>query len=283
MADANMGITEVTATAKAEISNLIQSFLIQEAKLFPTVTDYSYLAVQGNKSIACPRSPGFNAVLDKAENTSAVLDDTNAYATDVIALDKHKYIQFLLEDFASVQATVGVANDSLMKAAKQVALQMDLDIITQLKLASATAPDHLIKYIDTATNVIARADILAGRKLIVDQNMDPRECFICVGSEKESELLNISDFIDASKYGSNDPIMNGEIGKIYGMRVLVHTGLTTETLMWHPSAVGIGVQMGARVQSEYDLKELGMRYSIDSLYGVKVLDQGVRNVEISAT
>jgi N4-gp56 family major capsid protein len=284
MANANMGITEVTATAKAEISNLIQSFLIQESIFFSKVSDFSVLAVRGSKSIAVPRSAGFAAVLDKAENTSSVLDDTNTYAVDTINLNKHKYIQFLLEDYADTQSSVAIAQDSLMKAAKMIALQLDKDIITELKAASAAAPDHLIKYIDVATNVIARGDILAARALLVNQNINPRECYIAVSPEKEGQLLNISDFIDASKYGSNEPIQGGVIGKIYGMPVLIHSGLTAnETLVWHPTAVGLAIQAAARVQSVYDLKELGTRYCIDTIYGVETLDSGKRNVEISTT
>lgn len=284
MADANIGITEVTAASEARIAQLVQSFLIQESMLLGKVTDYSFLSTPGAKSVSLPKSPGFNAVLDKAENTSAVLDDTNAFSVDTISLNKHKYIQWLVEDFADTQAKVNVVQNHLMQAAKQLALQIDLDVIVQLKLGSAAAPDHLIKYIDTVTNVIARGDILAARALVVGQHLNPRECNIAVSPGKEAQLLNITDFIDASKYGNSEAIQNGEIGKIYGMPVMIHSGLSAEeTLVWHPSACGFASQIAPRVKSEYELKELGTRYSIDTVYGVKVLDAGKRNVEISET
>ena len=252
--------------------------------LFGKVTDYSFLAAKGVKSIAIPGSPGFDAVLDKAENTSAVLDDTNAFSVDTLNLNKHKYLQFILEDFADAQASVNVVQNHLMQAAKQIALQMDVDLITALKAASAATPDHLIKYIDTATNVIARGDILAARQLMVEQHINPRDCYLAVSPEKEGQLLNISDFIDASKYGSNEAIDNGVIGKIYGMPVMVHSKLTAnETLVWHPSAVGVAVQVGASYKAQYDLKELGTRHSINTIYGTLTLDGGKRNVEISET
>lgn len=284
MADANMGITEVTAASEARIAQLVQSFLIQESYLMGKVTDYSFLAAPGAKSVSLPKSPGFNAVLDKSENTSAVLDDTNAFSVDTILLNKHKYIQWLIEDFADVQAKVNVVQNHLMQAAKQLALQIDKDLIVELKLGSAAAPDHLIKYIDTVTNVIARGDILAARALVVKQHLNPRECYIAISPDKEAEMLNISDFIDASKFGSSEPIQNGVIGKVYGMPVLVHSELSAdETLVWHPSACGFASQISPRVKSEYELKELGTRYSIDTLYGMEVLDSGKRNVEISET
>lgn len=276
MADQLMGKTETNATAIDVISNVVQSFLIQESKLLPTVTDYSSLAVKGAKSIALPKSGGFT-VNDKAENT-AVSAQLITYASDVLDLNKHKVIQALIEDIADWQASIPVVQDALMKAAKAIALQMDLDIIAALKLASAATPDHQLKYVDTVNNIMSLADILAQRKLLVDQHIDPRTCFIGIGSEKEAEMLNISNFIDASKYGNNDAILLGEIGKIFGMKVILHTSFENNMVAWHPSAIGFAMQKGMRYQNQPDLANLGVRHSLDVLYGVKTLDAGKRQV-----
>jgi N4-gp56 family major capsid protein len=278
MADANVGKTETSAAALAVVSQEVQSYLIQKSILMPTVKNYSNLAVKGANSIKVPRGGSFT-VQSKSENTSAVLQDTNLFAVDTISLDKHQYVQFLVEDIADVQTTVAYAQDSLMRASASMALAVDTAIITALKAASASAPDHKINYIDTSTNVIAKGDILAARKLLIDQYIDPRECFMMVGSSKEAQLLGLADFVQAERYGSNSPIMNGEFGMIYGMKVLVHTGLSAgEMLLWHPSAVGYAFQLQPRVQTQPDLKELGIRYSIDQLWGVATLDSGKRQV-----
>jgi len=41
--------------------------------------------------------------------------------------------------------------------------------------------------------------------------------------DEEADLLQDSRFIDVGQYGSREPIWNGEIGKIAGMKVLVTT------------------------------------------------------------
>jgi len=41
----------------------------------------------------------------------------------------------------------------------------------------------------------------------------------------ESKLLKLEQFIDASRYGDREPILNGEVGKIMGLKVLVTTAL----------------------------------------------------------
>lgn len=285
MADALMGITEVTAASKAEIAPIVQSYLQQASVLLPAVTDYSYLAQKGVKSIGVPRSAGFT-VNDKAENT-AIDSQVLTYSADTIALTKHKVVQFLLEKFADRAANVRVVEDAIMKATKDISYQIDKDIITELEDVSTDTPDHSLVFIDTTTDVIAKGDILAARALLGAQNIDPRECFIGVGPEKENEMLGLADFIQAERYGSNMPVQLGEFGRIFGMRVLVSNGFADKMLVWHPSSVGFAFANGMQVDSQKDLANLATRYSVDVIYGVETLDVtatgGKRNVLVDST
>ena len=281
MADALMGVTETAANALANVSRMAQLYLQQESFLMPTVTDYSSLAVKGASSIKLPRSGGFT-VGDKGENT-AVDAQTVTYAADTISLDQHRVVQFLTEDIAEKQSMVNTIQDMVMKASKDLAADVDSKIITELKLASAAAPDHIIQYTDAVNEDIELADILNARKLLQDQFIDPRECYIGIGPAQEKNMLNIANFIDAEKYGSSEPIMNGEIGKVFGLKVIVHTGFGAETCVWHPTAVGMAFQEGVRVQRDYDLANLAWRFSLDYLAGFEVLDSGKRNVLLEET
>jgi hypothetical protein len=281
MPDALMGVTETTAVALAQVSNLVQTFLIQNSVMLPTVTNYSSLAVPGAKSIALPRSGGFT-VGSKSENT-AVESQIITFAADTLNLTDHRVIQFLIEDIAEKQAVPAIVQDAIMKASKALALDADNKVIAQLELASSSDPDHQIVFIDTSGDVVAKGDVLNARKLLIDQNINPRECYLAVGSEKEKELLALADFIQAERYGSSTPIQLGEIGMIYGMKVIVHTSITDYMLAWHPSAVGFAFQQGVRFQSEKNLAHLGTRYSLDYLAGFKVLDSGKRCVKVDST
>lgn len=280
MADALMGVTETSANALANIAEMAQSFLIQESVLLPTGTDYSRLAVPGASSIKLPRSGGFT-VGDKAENT-AVDAQVITYAADTISFS-HRTVQFLIEKLAQKQSVVDVVSDAVMKATKALALDIDNKLITELNLASASAPDHQIVFADTATDVLAKGDILSARKLLVDQNINPRECFLAVGSEKEADMLAIEGFVDASKYGASTPVMLGEIGMVYGMRVIVHTSISDYMLAWHPSAVGYAFSQPIELDFDKDLANIGMRYSLDYIFGAEVLDSGKRCVKVDST
>lgn len=281
MADTLTGVTETSAVGYDAVSQVIQRYLIQESVLLPTVTDYSFMAQKGAKSIDLGRSDDFS-VSSKSENTSA---DATAitYSSDTITLDQHRYVQFLLEDRANLQAYPEIVQDKIMKAVKPLALDMDEKVIAELDNASASAPDHQIVFADTSGDVLARADILEARRLLRLQNINPRECYLLIGPEKEAEMLAITDFIDASKYGSNEAVMNGEIGQVFGLKVIVHTSVTDKMYTYHPSAVGFAIQQGIRYQSDYDLKELGWRHSLDYLAGFEVLDSGKRVVVTDST
>jgi N4-gp56 family major capsid protein len=281
MADVLNGVTETSATAKAMIASLAQKYLVQESKMMGLVTNVSALAIPGASSIKLPRAGGFT-VGDKAENTAADRQ-VSAFAADTLSLNIHRQVQFLVEDIAGLQASVDVVAEYILRASKDLALDIDNKIIDQLKLASAASPDHLIQFTDATNEDIELADIVNARKLLAIQNINPRECFMAVGPDQEANMLKIANFIEAEKYGSSMPIMAGEIGMVYGLRVIVHTSLAQEALFWHPSAVAFALQQNVRVQSDYDIRNLGTNYSLDYVGGFKVLDSGKRNVYMAET
>ena len=43
---------------------------------------------------------------------------------------------------------------------------------------------------------------------------------LMIATDKEYELVVLEDFIHADKYGSREALLNGEIGRLYGMRII---------------------------------------------------------------
>lgn len=278
MADTLMGVTETSAAGVDTISSMVQMYLQQESKMMGLVTDFSNLVVKGSKSVSIPRSGGFT-VAAKSENTAA---DAQAltYAVDQLSLNQHRQCQFLIEDIANEQTVPLIVQDALMKAGKDLARDVDQIIINALEGTSASAPDHRVAYANNPTDTIQETDILNARKLLIQQYINPQECYIAVAPDQEEAMLKLTNFIDASKFG-NEVIPNGVIGKVFGLKVLVHNDIESlKTLVWHPSALGFARQFGPRVQSDYDLANLGWRYSIDQLFGTAVLDGGKRAVMV---
>jgi hypothetical protein len=279
MVDALFGSTETTAVSNARIASLVQSYLVQEAKLLPLVTDYSSLVGPGAKSIALPRSGGFT-VQDKTENT-AVSSQIVTYAADAINLTTHKVVQFLAEKFATRQSAPNVLSDMLMKAGKDMAYAVDQLIAAAILAGPSTSnPDHIIDFNDGTNNDVELADFLNIRSLLLAQNIDVSECYVGLNPAKEKDVLGISNFIEAAKWGNSMPIQNGVIGQVYGLKVIISNVFETDSIVaWHPSAVGFAFGQSLVIDEQKDLANLATRYSLDFICGVTGgLDSGKRQV-----
>jgi len=273
---AETGISDVGSTLLADISSTLQSFLIQESKLLPTVQRIP--ALPGRKSVDLNRMGGFT-VADKSENVAASLQEMTTTA-DTLLLDKEKVVAFGIEDRARNQSMVNLEAAGLERAAKAMALQMDQDIVAELELTSASAPDHRIAYANSGTDdTLGQEDILEAKRLLAVQNVPFGECYVGVGPGSEKNLLLIDNFVHVDKYGANTATANGEIGRLYGAPVIMSNVFDdAKTLFWHPTHVAIGEQRSMQIERDRDILKLADNFAIHALYGVKVLDAGVRGV-----
>lgn len=274
---ADMGLTEVSAAVMKEVSQLIQTQLIQEAKLISTVQNFP--VAQGRDTVKIPRAGDFT-VDAKAENTGLTAQVVT-YATDDLAIDKHKAILVRLEDIAQIQATPDVVGDILGRMARQMALKIDSDIVACLEATSASAPDHRIVYTNSGTdNTLGKADLLQARYLLHVQNVPFNECFIGVSPASEKNLLAIDDFVHVDKYGASaQGLMNGELGRLYGARVIMSNVFAdAKTLVWHPTHAAFGLQEMIKFERDRDLVNVATVFLAQQLYGCKTLDSGKRGV-----
>lgn len=270
---ADMGLTEVAAAVMQEVSAQVQSELKQKSVLIPLVKNY--VAGPGMDTIKIPRAGGFTAA-DKAENTSLTAQ-VITFASDDLALNKHKAILARLEDIANLQAKPDVVGEILSRMASEMALAIDVDIVAQLELTSASAPDHRLAYADTVS--LKQADILAARQLLHVQNVPFNECFIGVSAASEVSLLGIADFIRADAYGSASGLVNGQLGTLYGAKVVMSNVFDdAKTVIWHPSHVAFAMQQNMSLKVQDDLDNVAVKYMASQIYGSKVLDSGKRAV-----
>ena len=271
---AQMGLTEVSATSMDVIASIVQDTLKQESKLLPLISDYSAFAVKGAASVKVPRRTQFTAA-DKAENTALTAQELT-FAVDQISLDKNKAIYAALEKVAELQATPNVESEIIMEMAKELALQVDKDIFAQIALASSASPDHRIAFVGSD---VAQTDLLQARYLLNVQSVPMDGRFLGIAPDQEKALLSISDFVRADAYGSAGGLVAGEIGRLYGMTVVMSNVFTAaRAYVWHKSAVGFAQQMTPEYSTDVDLKNTAKEYLLQHVYGVKVLDSGKRQV-----
>jgi len=284
MADAISGVTEVASTIEQLISTRVQEVLTSTEIVAPTLSDFSDQAVPGIDRVKIPRFSNWT-VDNKAENT-AVDAQTNSFSTDDLLLDKHQVIQFLLEDIAELQAKVAVVPEYLNQMGRDMGAKRDNDSLSELESGvSTSAPDHEIKYADTGTNVMAKVDILEARKLLDAAKVPKSERFGVVPSDKEKDLMNISEFTRVDEAGSSMALRNGQIGQLFGFVMLSSEEIPTSgaALFYHRTCAATASQMQPKTEKDRDLPNLADRWSISRLWGVKTLDSGKRQVHFTET
>lgn len=275
MADVLTGLTEVDATIETIVSTQITEVLTATAVVPGSIMDLSSMVGPGMDTVAIPKYSSFT-VNTKAENT-AVDAQANAFSTDDLVLNRHKVIQWLVEDIAEVQSKIAVDQAYVEQAAKDLAVEMDQALIDGLESgSSAAAPDHRLDYAGAS---LAKADVLTGRQKLNAAKVPLADRFLLVNEVSEAALMGISEFTRVDEAGGSEALRNGQIGKLFGFTVLMSPlAETLKTLAYHKSAMAFARQIQPRVQEFYDLPNLAMRKSIDHLYGFKIIQGGNRVV-----
>jgi N4-gp56 family major capsid protein len=73
-------------------------------------------------------------------------------------------------------------------------------------------------------------DIIAAKTTIRSQKIQAD--VLVVNPDEYADILLDSRFVDSSQYGSREPILNGEVGQIAGLKVLVTTAIPSGTALF---------------------------------------------------
>jgi N4-gp56 family major capsid protein len=150
-----------------------------------------------------------------------------------LLIDQANYFNFLLDDLdrAQVRSAGGLVSAASMRAANGLIAEVDEYLFGKMGgEVSATSPDNILdpEDVDSPDEAFRLFRKLRMTLNKADVPMDGR--WVVVAPEFEVLLLGDNRFLDASAYGSNAPIMNGEIGRAIGFRVLVSNNLPTTTI-----------------------------------------------------
>lgn len=284
-------VTSAGSTAVTEnevISSIVQDELKRQAKLRPTVRDYSSMVGKGDKSLHLPKwTTSFAGPAAQNPDGETTVDfQAPVFGEDVLLLDKWVNLPYRIPDRVSIQSKINVEAELAVSAGKDMGNYMDDLIITELRLPSTSAPDHLIDLDGSAASGSATAITLEGiteaRKLLNKQNIEAGNRYLVISPEQEKEMLNISNFIKANEYGAREGLLEGEIGRVFGFTVMVHNGLNdNEAFAYHKDAVGIAVQREVKFESQRaDVRLQATDYSFSLGMGAQVLQGGKLQVHM---
>lgn len=254
---ANTGSTEMEL-----ISRIVQTELLENTVVMGTVMDYSSMAEQGLKSIEIPRfeadtTPGSGRFggpsAQNPDGETEVTTKTATLTTDRIDLDQWVNLPYRIPDRVKEQSRVPLEAELARKAGKEMAIYMDQAIVDTLDASTTT-----LAYSDTVNEDLQLNDITAARRILNRNNVPQDQRFLLISPEKEEDMLNIENFIHADKYGAREALLNGEIGRVYGFRVVVSNLLSQEqAFAYHREAVGFAIQK--QVKFETDRPKVGLQ------------------------
>jgi N4-gp56 family major capsid protein len=201
-----------------------------------------------------------------------------------LLIDQSKYFAFKVDDIDTAQMRPEIIDAAADRAAYQLAEDADSYIAGLYSGASTSAPDNTVETSQfTSTNVYQK---LVDLSVLMDQvNLPAGGRFIVVPPWVKGLLLQNSSFVTAAK---PDAVLNGEIGQIAGIRILVSNNVKTtgtspvvsHMMAGHPSALAYAEQIvnveGLRLEGSFADAVRGLH-----LYGAKVLD-GARLFDLQA-
>lgn len=286
---ADQAVTSAFATAATErdiILSIVQDELNRNNFLRPTVMDMSSQATKGTKTIDVPKfSAGMPAPLDQnADGLTPVDLQSAVFDVDTITLNKWKNLSYRVPDRVSMQSAIAVEAELAQSAGARMGEYIDDQIIANLRLASAAAPDHIRDLDGAATSGVATSITLEGiskaRELLNRANVPQSDRWLVIPPEQEKALIDLDNFRNADKYGSREALLRGEIGEIYGFRVMVHNGLASnEACAYHKSCCAVAAQQEVKFESQRaDVTLQATDYSFSLGMGDTVLDGGKRQV-----
>jgi hypothetical protein len=262
MADTIVANTQLDSSKMAMIAAAAQKSLAFSAKLFPLVTDLSFMVGKGMKSLDLPKLGEFT-VTNRASGAAAdatVLSD----GTDLMLLNKVPHVNFIIDPQDEIQSRLDVQLEYASRAAASLGRFVDSAIVTELNTVGTQVG---------AAGVITKAWVLAAREYIATNNGDLSNASLIVNAESEGDLLAIDDFVRYDSTGvSASAIVTGMIGRIYGIPVVMSNALASgEYHMFEKGGIVAAFQrqpqIGRAPVTQYG--PTAERWAIEAQFGVK--------------
>ena len=259
------------------------------------------IAMQGKKgdTIHIPK-PTRGVASAKAENTAVTIQ--NATESEVlVTINKHFEYSRMIEDITNVQALASLRQFYTGDAGYALGKQVDDDLFTLGKSFGNGDGSSWVNtgvFFNDATNgtsayavdTVAAADVFTDqffRDMVqklddADTPMDGRS--LIIPPALRNALMGIDRYV-SSDFVNGQGTVNGKIGELYGIDIMVSTnvplietaaansagGDVKAAILCHKDTMVLAEQQGVRSQTQYKQEFLGTLYTADRLYGTQVI------------
>jgi len=225
-------VPEIIATFA--LDKLVGEF--QLANFFTKDTDWE--PVQEGETLKI-RKRGAFTTKQKAFNTDYALQDPGTDRVSV-TLDQHWYVSFAIDDILETvkKGNTAPLEEYLEDAIKTLAERIETNLAEEISNLTNTVGSAGVSITDSLVLLPARKTLATNKTPLT-----PRGMFL--HPEQTNDVLALDKFTTVEKYGSAKPILEGELGKIYGANtaenVYLPSGTTSPTPLYgfvgHPHAI----------------------------------------------
>ena len=278
--------TDLAKLTRTEIlAEEIQRALRKMSVVWSLARDLSDRLRPGQRYTTIPRSVG-RSVGNIDNSGTELADSATSYLKDTLEINKFKTVYDYVYDVDQAYSSVNLIDDFYVEAAPAMAEQLEADLIAAMVAAGSTKPESgdpngnkfQLAGTDSESNANQRLNLsqlsLIGREM--DEAKIPKSGRIAALSPKQAHELRIQDGIqDASKFGNNNAVVNGELARIYGFIVVESQDLTpNQVLCFHVDAVVKAMMKDVTVDEERQSSKKRTFVSMDAHYGVRVIRDG---------
>lgn len=278
-----------TISLNGVLYNDVQEVLKNKAIFANSIRNVSDRVIQGMTTVDLPRIEGGSAGVWPVAGAEATTGGV-AIAVDVLSLDQFKQYSTFVYDADRVNSPADLDDYFAEVSPSKLADLIEVSIYTQLKAASAAAPDNILKLSGTGTGgvntVLTVADIFAGAEAMDTLNIPMEGRKIAMGTESYYALLQEDAIINGSKSLSNEALVNGTFAKIAGFELQYSGNVpTAEAVAYYTesAAFAFGAQGAVTFEKERQVSKKRDFLILAANYGSKVLDAGERTILFNAT
>ena len=266
-----MSANNLTNTKADLIAALVQRELLEKASLTPFLMNFSGLAGKGAKSIEIPKLSSFT-VQDRTLGAAASENSPLTDSTDVISLNKSKIVLFGYDSHDEIQSSIDYMASAISRASAAHGRQINSDILTSWTTVAGLSVNG------ASPADITADDILDMREFLISNFADMTKSYLVIAADQEKAMLKLAEF---SRYdyrgGSASPIVNGQIGFVYGVPVVINQQVASQqAFMVNMEGSGYAFQKAPAVAEQVALQygTGGKQVAIDCLYGIGGLQLG---------
>lgn len=206
---------------------------------------------------------------DKSADTDVVFE-ANTEGKITLTVNKHKYAAVKIEDIAKVQSKPDLRALYTQKIGYALAKQVDTDLLTLYSGLSTTK--------GYTTSKITLSTILDAIQVLDENDVPDDERYLVVSAAQKRAMLEIPEVTRYDYRGDATALKTASLGsidflnlKIFWSTNVVTTGTTptvSHNLLFHKEAFGLVMQLGPRMQTDYNIRALAWELVGDEIYGV---------------